>query len=144
MTTALDDLIARLEAASEGSRELDAEISAALHICPPQSPDWLRNWDGPYVVFGLGRVAVQHSNCERGVNWLAPNFTTSLDAALTLVPEGYDYGFSFSKQHGLEAWVQKPFKQSECFQGYAPDGDMTNKTSAKSVCVAALKARGEP
>ena len=111
-----DHLIAQLEAASEGNVALDYDIYRAVN-------DYARQWLDNYPPGGL------------------PQFTRSLDAAVTLVPEGYDYGFSYSKQHGLEAWVQRPFHQGECFQGYAPEGDNSDKTRAKALCMAALKAK---
>ena len=66
MTASLDELIARLEAASEGSRELDWELAGRPSFSDG-SPD-LNN----------------------------PRYTTSLDAALSLVPEG-------ANCHGYEA-----------------------------------------
>lgn len=71
MTAPLAELIARLEAATEGSRELDLAIYA---LCVPESPEkWVRDRPETY----------------------APHYTTSIDAALSLVPEtanchGYD------------------------------------------------------
>lgn len=84
-------LIERLEAAEEGSRELDAEI--ALAIRAPQEyfsrfdkdtdgypwPGW-SDVDGPEcyddAIWGGG-----------GRGWTAPQYTTSIDAALTLIPK---------------------------------------------------------
>ena len=58
----MTDLIERLEAATEGSRELDAEIDERI---------WRAKW-------GRGK--------PKDISVLY--YTTSIDAALTLVPEG--------------------------------------------------------
>lgn len=65
--TALSDLIARLEAAKEGSRELDRKIAFAV------------NWNG-----FQNEDQIYKENADD-----IPNWTQSLDAALTLVPEGW-------------------------------------------------------
>jgi hypothetical protein len=72
--TDLAELIARLEAATEGSRELDAEIEWIAHPFPevPDQPGWRQLPHGP----------------QQHVLTVADRYTTSLDAALTLVPEG--------------------------------------------------------
>lgn len=62
--TPLDDLISRLVAATAGSRELD------------------------YAIWAIGDP-VQFDRCM-GAN-LSPCYTTSLDAAMTLVPEGWRF-----------------------------------------------------
>ena len=73
-----------------------------------------------------------------------PNYTTSVDAALTLVPEGMDWGVSWSRLHKLETWVKAPMRRgTTCHQGYAPDGDDTARNAALALCIAALRARQE-
>ena len=124
----MDELIARLEAPTEPDRLLDEAIATYL-------------WGEPTPSGNVGEARVLtwwHGGVGRSV---APRFTESLDEAMTLLPKGFDYGFSYSRQHGLEAWVQRPFKQGECFQGYAPEGDDTDRTRAKAICIAALRAR---
>lgn len=75
----LDDLISRLEAATEGSRELDAEIFRWIGLTERQERhcrDWCR-MDGRT---GLTR--------EHYIGAWAPAFTESVDDAMTLLPEG--------------------------------------------------------
>ena len=67
----MTDLIARLQAAGEGSRELDAEIALAI------------GWREGHV--GQERCWYDPNDRMRA---LPERFTTSLDAALTLLPEG--------------------------------------------------------
>lgn len=61
----MTDLIKRLEEATEGSRELDVEVAKSIKF-----------FDGTRASYTLN------------VN-LIPHYTTSIDAALTLVPEGW-------------------------------------------------------
>jgi hypothetical protein len=65
----MDTLIADLEAATEGSRELDARIENRLNGGSAR--------DLEYVLSDIERTS------------RPPAFTSSLDAAMTLVPEGW-------------------------------------------------------
>jgi hypothetical protein len=83
-----------------------------------------------------------HSDNKR--IWINPsNFTASLDAALTLVPEGWRWSLD---------WTQRPHYQ-DCGRAdlYAPGSgikppdvcDVYAATPAIALCIAALKARGD-
>jgi len=98
------DLIAKLEAATEGSRELDREVAKAVY-------GWKRVQPGYYV----------------------PRFTQSLDAALTLVPEGWEW---FKPQNNYQS--DKP--RIEIF-GPIDYQVAAAATPALAICIAALKAR---
>ena len=100
-----DNLIARLEAATEGSRELHAETA------------------------GLRWNSVGFYYHQNGVDHTGPNYTTSLDAALTLVPEEFDWTLGHTNS-GLTIHAQVGPK-IECFAD----------TPALALCIAALKAR---
>ena len=107
----MKELIARLEQASEGGAELDEAIFAAI-----------------------GREHEFHWNT-------APRYTTSLDAALTLVPEGWrtqlyqrDGGWFSRLVEITTSRVVAPFESDE--KGFAPV-----PTPALALCIAALKAR---
>lgn len=102
----MNTLIAELEAATEGSRELDNAVAKALGFMMPQPGD-------------------------------PPRYSTSLDAALTLVPKGCGWsmnddgeGFVFQKvkRAGGPGW---PII-GQC------DGDTT---PALSLCICSLRAR---
>ncbi len=73
---AMADVITRLEVATEGSADLDAAIVYALH------PDI-----GPYEPHCPGEEPIFYHDPYHKKP--APKFTTSLDAGLTLVPEGW-------------------------------------------------------
>lgn len=156
----LDDLIARLEAATEGSRELDVRIHAALHpnqrvmfdsgsIRPAREATY-----GPLSNFGLDGWEDWEALARL---FDAPQVTTSLDAALTLVPEDarlreLGQWWDISKPGGwfctVLRWerdgdlrlVERPYTHG------IPDDDgnvmpPTAPTPALAVTIAALKAR---
>jgi hypothetical protein len=93
------DLIAKLESATEGSRELDREVNLAA--------------TGKFL------------------HHLAPRYTTSIDAALTLVP-GYHY-WIVGVQYAA-VWQE---------DGRLADAEkiVTHGRPALALCIAALKAR---
>lgn len=110
-----DDLIARLEAATEGSRELDGaiyETVTGVRITGPRDKEWL----------------------------VVPFYTTSLDAALTLVPEGLCWGLNTHPEDeifnpgGAQAFVSDMLED-----GIYAHADAA--TPALALCIAALKAR---
>lgn len=83
--TDLSQLIERVQAATEGSRELDAEIAAILRMCPIDE-DWVRNWTGEWrAINGLVHLIGDYGSSG---NFRPREYTTSLDAALTLLPGG--------------------------------------------------------
>lgn len=120
----LTELIQKLEAAKEGSRELDELIHEAAGSPGADDP--------------------QYAAFESGDDF-PRNYTTSLDAALTLVPDGWNYqllktggvllssGLPYSasiKASSQYGWVDPPYP----FDGYS-------ETQALALCIAALKAR---
>ena len=122
----MDSLIAKLEAATEGSRELDGIIAREIGAVPkgediihPISPDLGR--------FGIGAFDA----------WDAPHYTTSLDAALTLVPPKYKWM--------LENWncTDMPREYGVTLEDDGPDDPITTSapTIALALCIAAIKAR---
>lgn len=104
----MTDLIERLEAATEGSRELDEEIAQAIF------PKLKRRHASWYI-------DDVRTNIEP--------FSTSLDAALTLVPEG----LMWDVESRGAAFVGDPKMPSRMFEMAA--------TPALALCIAALKAR---
>jgi hypothetical protein len=128
--TDIADLIARLEAATEGSHELDGRVYCGVN--------------------GL----VFRSVSSRGFHFepdahgththVTPTpFTRSIDAALTLVPEGWYWSINTSATADAAA--------ASCFfasvrgraaKGRDPEGFCRHgATPALALCVAALKAR---
>lgn len=125
----MKELIERLEKATEGSRELDCEIA------------FLDGWRCKTIdTIGL---------CWKKGDWSwtqedyehPPCYTTSLDAALSLVPRGHMWALVCTKVVGIEAphiAVVRPGDTDE-------DSRPTYKapTPALALCIAALKARTE-
>ena len=103
----MTDLIARLEAAEIGSRELDAAIYDAI--------------DSPAI------------KIKTTLDYDFPAYTTSLDAALTLVPEGLAWGVADRKDKS------KPL--AICGHADNPMTETYAATPALALCIAALKAR---
>jgi hypothetical protein len=95
MPASLTSLIERIEAATEGSRELDGLIWKA--ICEKPGDVWAND-----VIDGdvwLRRDPIDH------VAWEGPPaYSTSIDAALTLLPEGFKWkcGYSRHVPHNAE------------------------------------------
>lgn len=113
----MDELIRRLEEATEGNRELDAEIVVALDIRPEwlvgqkgemwievrrhaDSPPDIR-WKDSRVRRGAGNPTAWHSWPYIATALVYPHLTASFDAARTLLPEGAEY--SISTLHGIAA-----------------------------------------
>ncbi len=121
-----DDLIARLEAATEGSEELDIAIWDQIESWPAgHHPDW--------------RIAP--NGREIHATMFAPGYTTSIDGALTLIPEGWAW---------FVEWIGTPFTEgaarlwipSQRTRGLETEQFQTEaKTPALALCIAALRAR---
>lgn len=138
----LEELKLRLEAAKEGTRELDCDIERAA------VPD-----SHIHLVDGDPTVFKAHPN-ETGWHWEAkgivgnvsiPYYTTSLDAALTLVPEGWDWqvsGPGFDRA-GYFASVREIQKELGRASRRTDAEGWTRKapTPALALCIAALSAR---
>lgn len=76
----LEDLIVRLEKASDGSRELDCLIRSIL---TPIYSGWTYGGSSSGISVWNSPDGTEHEEC------FVSNYTTSLDAALTLVPDGF-------------------------------------------------------
>jgi hypothetical protein len=128
----MTNLIARLEAAREGSRELDAMIWTAVNgkgqpmrrVGPPTynperlfcNPDPDMNWIG-YDLLNI-----------------APHYTTWLDAALTLRPEGAEIA--------LTDLYKVPMAEVGLNFTEGPEtARLEHGTLALALCIASLRAR---
>lgn len=121
------NILAKLEVATEHSRELDGEIwCAANHLT-------FVMWDGAGCVWKedpQGRASIRHEPAEK----IKP-YSRSVDAALSLVPEGMG---------GMMMWDDRPDKYQPEALIDLPNGDEIRtqaKTLALALCIAALKAR---
>ena len=165
----MKDLIAELERAEVGSRELDTTIAYHIGYGEPIMREafekfgptafkrpWGKDRHGrkdfgksPYqnMRFGFQESVLLVGEDNRLVN--APEFTTSLDAARTLVPEGWittidHYCLADNPKENIwRAWLRK-------LQGNLVEEDDpiyliimfgSAPTPALALCIAALKAR---
>lgn len=122
-------LIAELEAATEGSRELDAKITAAV------KGRVFKKWLGYYYEFegGVGGYGGNKQDM--------PLYTTSLDAALTLVPEGMLWQVSTAESEADVIWESSPSHYTERAVGESWAADEDTFNPALALCIATLKAR---
>ena len=136
----MQDLIDRLEAATEGSRELDGLIWKAI---TEHKID--KNWCGDSAIFVADHFLNEQN--EHDVEWdmfcwigqfpdhKVPHYTTSIDAALTLVPQGWRYGVD--AKEGETSFAVLLRKSDWLYvEASAP-------LPALAICIAALKARKE-
>ena len=117
----MNKLIAELEQATEGSRELEMQIGILL------------GWKAPHAKYAEWGMWLSPGGESEQLPW----FTTSLDAALTLVPEGCGWYMNDVGEGGI-------FKKetADSFGGCLVVGSCDgNTTPALALCIAALKAR---
>lgn len=96
--TSFTSLIERIEAATEGSRELDAGVWLA---CTPGATR--DKWS--YIHKATGReCTVDETRDVTDRLIIVPSFTASLDAVLTLLPDGFKWkcGYSRHVPHNAE------------------------------------------
>lgn len=150
--TPIEQLIAKLEAASEGSRELDGEIAIALGWSLWRSKHGYWNFDGPdkehHSTFGDPQeLRFDPDTGKRNAGYDVPPlacladradvaaYTTSFDAAVTLVQKGWRW-------YGGQ---QSPNRRG-AFASVTRNIDSTTlrvedvSTPVLALCIAALKA----
>lgn len=151
------ELIAKLEAATRPDHELDAHIAIAVRalvsVTGSEVPKWADENFPVWRVMKPGVVEVVHDTGTGGLNWKVPYYTASVDAALTLVPEGWRCGFEMAGIHDPvqcpEAWCwphesgwEPDWQLGE--EGYRSHPDAQRAIGANpaiAICIAALEAR---
>ena len=148
----MTDIIERLERATGPSRELDGYIAVALgwrHLELGSDLDKYKDEGSPWMDFGEGwlhpgetesycdvnlRDKRQSYEDDKNGRWSPPPaYTSSIDAAITLVPEGYDWEMGFYHEEDGPAsivWIA-----GNSWVEYFHD------LPAIAICIAALKAR---
>lgn len=138
--TALLELIVKLEAATEGSRELDGDIAEVVQ------PTSLQKMQAAHLnTLKRREDKKSYMPVDRGewcrdspthASWKAPHYTTSIDAAEKLVPVrlGYMwdlacYGTEGAAYFGPRDVIVRQFTVAA--------------TPALALCIAALKARSD-
>lgn len=119
----MTELITRLESADGPSRELDWAIAESL--------GWTRRQ--------VGQVIACYAPGDPHMKAGAPRYTASIDAALTLVPEGHSGQVSFNPNSAYATVVSPkccdPLDDEHIFSA-------GSKAPALALAAAALKARG--
>lgn len=119
-------LIAALQKATVGSREIDADILRSL---------------APDVKIALYCIGDEEPICFHGEPFVenrgeVPTYTTSIDAALALVPDGWNRRLSESDNHNWWVELREGFETS-----YNRVIHAEARTAPLALCIAALKAR---
>lgn len=90
--TDLTELAKRVEAATGPDRELDAEIAIAIDLKLPHDDYGARDAARRGGAARLAEMGECHQNVWRTY---LPRYTASLDSAMTLVPEGYEWAVNW-------------------------------------------------
>lgn len=141
------DLIAKLEAATEGSRELDclvAPFAGWKRVTPSMAKQaqishqshgaWIAPEDltrGELVGDSLHGVTLHRD---------PPRFTRSLDAALTQVPDGWFWHVGVIARSKFTTTYWARLSDDEIFHKYCGEEEH-GSTAPLALCVAFLKAR---
>lgn len=144
----LSELIARLEVATEGGPTLDACVDAARY------GRTITSHDGPHedaIFYHLERYFYARPDGTPGMAD-APPYTTSIDAALTLVPEGCAWVVNwpaYKLEDHIGGMGKFKYQSGKTFAGVrasfsshlGSDYEAYGATPALALCIAALKAR---
>jgi hypothetical protein len=130
----LEALLARVLEGAGPDRELDADIEACLtgRVTHPRAPGW--TFEAQDTELKLARLVNIRfiSRASRP----APPYTASLDAALTLVPDGWLYEIYSGNNEDWAEVKLTPYRAGSCFEACAV-------TPARALIAACLKARME-
>jgi len=116
--TPMDELLERLEAGDGPSWELDAELALLIGYADCRPPD--KN--------SQHRLPIEN---QYGHGFYPSDYTSSIDAALTLVPEGGGIDIEIDSSGFTEVGIVMP-QDVAC---------AASRTPALAICIAALKAR---
>ena len=142
--TDLKALVERIEGASEGLRELDRDIMLAAVPCD-RAP--FRYWAPVNENTGHGVIDIERvyyaPHCAQAV--AVPHFTTSLDAAMQLVPEGCGWIAAWGQIRAEEQMGGARITRNARFIGHHANYDVIAEadaaTPALALCAASLRAR---
>ena len=132
-----EQLIERLEAATGPSRELDAAIFHAIGAPVP-------------FQFANKLIALEYNDVEQAyfaivtddmrVRYSPPNYTASIDAALTLVPEGWTCAFRQQDDGGWHAELREGYCTSYKRVVLSRSGKSPPPLPL-AICISALRAK---
>lgn len=140
-------LAERCEAATGGDRALDAAISAAVRL--DAVPDWARMWAGEWRGHEDGTVHMIHSDGSLGPHLKAREWTASLDAARTLVPDAHtiqlsDWDADVLREKGAWQAIVLPLGARGAMSQFTFSNRCDHAvTPALALTAASLRARAE-
>lgn len=136
VTSSLSDLIARLEKAMGPDRELDVLIGYAVDL---RGDDKHLSFRTSFDTCGMKMMLEMAESYQNIWRTELPRFTSSIDAAMTLVPEGWNRRASETDKHWWWAELREGHETSynRVEIGQSPSLPV-------SICIAALKARSLP
>jgi hypothetical protein len=127
----IGDLLARLSAATKGSRELDAEIYAAT------------SWDAGVLTTEEWKAVIERYSrdypcdaCGSTAYQSCPRYTTSLDAARTIVPKGWRWIIEDLGDDSFRVSLRQSYEQG------LREHSVTGRNPALAMCIIALAAHG--
>jgi hypothetical protein len=133
----MNELADRIEALTGPDREADAAIAVAMRNGLPLGSEWalkFPKWEVEPGSKGVVRIIGNvNGNCDDiSGRFTAPRYTSSIDAAMTLVPKGWSWSVGFD-EHGNRAIIGA-FGNMETIASKAAN-------PALAICAAALRAR---
>lgn len=138
------ELIERLEKLTGPDREIDAEIEAAL-CCPcyseslPSLPDgwaWDFEAENDYVTVYM---VLGNKTSKKLKRYSPPKYSESIDAALTIVPEGFKWKCGYGR-HVPHTAELRDYRDKPILGTFIGECDSNR---AIALCIAALRAREE-
>lgn len=124
----MSDLIERLEKATGPDRELDGDIAHVLGLAPVDFERQDRGW--LWIKYLRGSTPDFDS-------WEAPEFTKSIDAALTILPPQIQFQWTIEQDAAWVRWlIGEDVKEAQGYY-FRCEGGMT----AAAFALAALRAR---
>ena len=128
MSEMTSGLVERIEAATGPDRELDVEIALSLGIVTEREGNTF------YGHRDYGTMVLEHDYYDyAGGPPELPHYTTSIDAAMTLVPEGWMRIFGDDPDSGKAV--------AGLYKGSEGDAKSIAETIPLALCAAALRAR---
>lgn len=138
----LEELVERIEKLEGPDREVDAEIALALEF-----PNWRDRMLPARITKKASHTYSALTPDGVGGSKRVPAFTASLDAAMTLVPEGAHWGIGHEDMGPLVGWAWVRAKNDTGWQEYHSPPRLGFRhiapfpaTPALALCAAALRA----
>jgi hypothetical protein len=133
----LEELASRLAGAVEGSRELDAKLAAAAMA--GGTAYYVTDGDRPQDAAAGEWLVVRRTEDGQVVTHRPPRYTSSLDAAVSLVPKTMGWELTFKRRDHVYAAGIAPRRTPETGRYETHAGQA--KTAPLALCSAALRAR---